>query len=777
MFNLLLSAFLGVLASKLMDNNPKIRKKRTMLYIIAIGVLMLLAIIYNLIGKLTDPPSLYIWLQKVISGWNENIFLQCASLATVIILILIVNANEQEMLSLKKYSKKILEFTSHIKEGSVVTLIAGDMDFLGKVPVEGENILQLMENNDEYNQLYEFRDKIKLRILCNNKLDQNDLQAIKDNTTSPEIFYSKYRKGRNFNNINFQQLLRIGKIKSDFGNSVELRFYNSEDDDKRLRARFIDETGIVYRKESEKSKILVKEALKEVLKNHTSLATILNSYQKKEDLYSVNYLNNQEVTYYKDMFDLKWNTCNLDECNKTVEFCEALFHYVQDDEPKYRMALVYVNSYEIARKGAKRKEFPPFGVLYLAASVKKEKGWKVDIISVDENTKNDELKWTDYDVIGLSIVSSYAYGVLKRCYNASNKKKDVVTIVGGYQAEKFCNEVFRDFDADLIFKGEGEDNIRKFCRHYSDRNFADINGIIYRDNQDKLISTAGRGVVDIDKIPEPARELLNTSDVVMKDRLAGTEKTMVHVLFSRGCPYDCVYCAANQDGKNKRIRYRDKRNIVKELRNLKSTYDIEGFSIIDDCFLTNQDKAIEICEYIAESKLGLVWSLASRVDHINDEILKALKKAGCIEIKFGVETGSDDLLKSMQKNVTISMAEEAIRNTKKHGIGVKLFIITGLPGETDETHNETKKFLDKLKKANLVDRVSLLRYTPLAGSYIYDHPTQYGINNKMLNIENFEKVSLYRKSHDWWVDRNRINNCNKWYNDLRSFIDDRWSED
>ena len=300
---------------------------------------------------------------------------------------------------------------------------------------------------------------------------------------------------------------------------------------------------------------------------------------------------------------------------------------------------------------------------------------------------------------------------------------------------------------------------------------------MYKDSKNKLISTEGRGIVDIDKIPEPARELLNTNDVVMKDRLAGTEISMAHILFSRGCPYKCVYCAANQDEKNEEIRYRDKRKIVKELENLKSTYNIEGFSIIDNCFLTNKDKAIEICKCITESKLGLAWSLAARVDHINDEVLEVLKKAGCIEIKFGIETGSDNLLNFMKKGVSVAMAEEAIRNTKKHGIGVKLFIITGLPGETDKIHNETKKFLNKLKTEKLVDRVSLLRYTPLAGSYIYDHPNKYGINNNKLNIENFEKVSLYRNSYDWWTDKKRIDDCNRWYDDLSSFIDNGWPED
>lgn len=131
----------------------------------------------------------------------------------------------------------------------------------------------------------------------------------------------------------------------------------------------------------------------------------------------------------------------------------------------------------------------------------------------------------------------------------------------------------------------------------------------------------------------------------MTDRLAGTELRMVHMLFSRGCIYNCFYCAAGQDNRIREIRYRNKFKIVEELQMLKNLYSIDGFSIIDDCFLTDQEKAIEICDYIADQNLNLKWSLAARVDSINDEVLTALRKSGCIEIKFGVETGSDLLLK------------------------------------------------------------------------------------------------------------------------------------
>lgn len=130
----------------------------------------------------------------------------------------------------------------------------------------------------------------------------------------------------------------------------------------------------------------------------------------------------------------------------------------------------------------------------------------------------------------------------------------------------------------------------------------------------------------------------------------------------------------------------------------------------------------------------------------------------------------------MNKGETVKQAEDAIRMTKNYGINVKLFIITGLPFESNDTHRQTKEFLDKMYLDKLVDRISLLRFTPLAGSYIYSQPDQFEVNKSSLGSKNFSKVSLYRKSSDWWTDKTRFKDCERWYKDMRKFIDERWSD-
>lgn len=772
----ILTTVFGASIEQLLEHR-KGNVNKLLIYIPLVLLFMILSGVYEVIGMYTakdklEAPEWYIFISGTINGFKKNILLQGILLIILLLFNVHLNMMDEHVLSFEKYSQKIRDFTSRVRNNGVIRIIAGDMDFFDEVNIPDAKISNRIENNEEYKQLSDLykEEHIKLEILCSHGLEKECelLNAILKDTISSEHLYSRFRTQTGLTESSFQQLLRIGKIKTDFKNSVEIRFYNDKSPDKGLRGRFIDGCGIIYRKEKEYKR------KKPELKKKFPFFRI---DKFTEELYSVNRLNDQENEYYMDMVQTKWQACDPKQCEKIVAFCEYLYRYINRSEPRFHMALVYVNSYEIARKKRRRKEFPPFGVMYLAACVRKNVEWDVDLIAIDENTSNDELKnWNKYDVIGYSIISSYAYNILKRCHNASVRKMDVVILAGGYQAEKFSNGVFRDFDADIIFRGEGEESIQEFCRCYDDRDYSSIGGVLYRSHQKHILVNGEPQCVDIDKIPLPARDLLDDEDVVMTDRLAGTELRMVHILFSRGCKNNCYYCAANQDCRVKTIRYRDKRKIVEELRWLKERYMIDGFSIIDDCFLTEKDKAIEICNYIAEQKLNLKWSLAARVDSIDDDILIALQNAGCIEIKFGVETGSNELLKKMNKGVTVQVSEEAINKTKSVGINVKIFIITGLPYESDRTHNETKAFLQKMYEKGLIDRISLLRFAPLAGSYIYSQPEKFGIKKSCLISDNFNKVSLYRKSYDWWNDRKRFSDCERWYKDMKAFIDARWGD-
>jgi len=200
---------------------------------------------------------------------------------------------------------------------------------------------------------------------------------------------------------------------------------------------------------------------------------------------------------------------------------------------------------------------------------------------------------------------------------------------------------------------------------------------------------------------------------------------------------------------------------------LKSKYNINGFAIIDDNFIINKKNVLEICHEITD--LNLSWSALSRIDTINNELLKTMKKAGLIEVKYGIESGNNTLLQSMGKNINIKQISDVLKITKNNGILVKIFIIHGFPGENNKTTKDTINFLHENK--SLIDRVSLFRFVPLPGSYIFSNHQKYNI----ILSENWDDYHIYHNDKHWWGSRKDYKILQESYKAIKDFIDNTWS--
>ena len=251
----------------------------------------------------------------------------------------------------------------------------------------------------------------------------------------------------------------------------------------------------------------------------------------------------------------------------------------------------------------------------------------------------------------------------------------------------------------------------------------------------------------------------------MTNRLSNTTLRMTHVMLAQGCPYSCNFCASQQ----KRTKYRSGWHIQKELIHLIKTYSIEGFAEVGDNFLVNKEKTRNICNIIAG--LDLKWSALSRVDTVDHSILETMYDAGCIEIKFGMESGSDKMLEAMGKNISLDQICNAIKLTNSVGIKVKVFLIHGYPGENMNTTNETIKLLEKMSL--LIERVSLFRFVPLPGSYVYKNYKKNGllISNTR---DDWRKSHIHHNHYHWWGTKKDFENLSKSYKKLNKFIADNW---
>jgi anaerobic magnesium-protoporphyrin IX monomethyl ester cyclase len=432
-----------------------------------------------------------------------------------------------------------------------------------------------------------------------------------------------------------------------------------------------------------------------------------------------------------------------------------------------RVVLLYPEVYDMARFKDKRKEFPPFGVLYLAAVIENA-GHDVTIEAVTPSRTRLDL--ASYDAAGFSLASSATYGLMLRARRESSFARHALIMVGGVHCNFYPESSLTDFAADLASYGESEETILEMLDRGAARDLGGIPGILWRGPAGDIRRNSARPLMrDIDQLPLPARHLLPASHVVLTDRLAGTDLRMAHVMFSRGCPFPCSFCAAGQT----RIQYRGGESARLELEHLIAAYGIEGFAIVDDNFIVNKAKVGDICDHIAS--LGLRWSALSRVDTIDAPLLARMAASGCIEIKYGMESGSEDLLRAMRKNTRREQIRCAVRATADAGIAAKVFIIHGFPGENQQTTDDTISLLTEL--APDLARVSLFRFVPLPGTQVYASPDAYGITGTHLQPGwdgDWSAFHIHHNTRRWWGTDAQWTQVETSYRRLSDFIEAIW---
>jgi radical SAM superfamily enzyme YgiQ (UPF0313 family) len=431
-----------------------------------------------------------------------------------------------------------------------------------------------------------------------------------------------------------------------------------------------------------------------------------------------------------------------------------------------KVVLLYPEVYDMARFREGRKEFPPFGVLYLGAVVEAA-GHDVRIRKVTPEAETLDL--SDFDAVGFSLASSATYGLMLDARRRARIRADALVMVGGVHANFYPEQSLIDFSAHVGAAGESEETILGILGRAGTRRFDGVPGVLWCDGGEVRREPSRPLLRDIDQLPLPARHLLPVEDFVLPDRLAGTELRMAHVMFSRGCPFPCTFCAAGQT----RIQYRSGASARRELTHLQSAYGIEGFAIVDDNFIVNKRKVADICESITD--LGLRWSALSRVDTVDSALLNTMAEAGCIEVKYGMESGSESLLKAMRKNTKREQIRRAVRATVEAGIAAKVFVIHGYPGENKETTDETIALLSELRPS--LARVSLFRFVPLPGTQVYEQAAAHRIRGTHLQPgwdHDWAKFHIHHNDRHWWGSEQDWAETQESYERLRDFIESAW---
>ncbi|MDP2313811.1 MAG: radical SAM protein [Pseudomonadota bacterium] len=433
-----------------------------------------------------------------------------------------------------------------------------------------------------------------------------------------------------------------------------------------------------------------------------------------------------------------------------------------------RVALIYPEVYDLARYRQKRKEYPPFGVLYLAA-VLEAGGHHVAVLKVTPDEGPLDLR--EYDVNAWSIPSSATYGLIKRARLKSSRMLGARDVVGGVHPNFFGRETLLDLRPDLVGTGDCEGIICDMVELPLGEARLLPGVWALGDDGEPRVSDGKPLALDLASLPLAARHLLPAEDVVMTDRLAGTDLRMAHVMFSRGCPFPCRFCAAADTG----IQYQSGARARAELRHLMGRYGISGFAIVDDNFVISRPKVIDVCRSIAD--LDLKWSALSRVDTVNEEVLGEMARAGCIEVKFGIESGSPAILKAMRKNTSPEQIRNAVTRAQAAGIGVKAFVVHGYPGENMETTAETVRLLRELSPC--ISRVTLFRFVPLPGTYVFNHPEEFNLHGTHRDPDwqgDWSKYHIYHNTEHWWGTDAEFLEVERSYAELQNFVASAWPD-
>ena len=227
---------------------------------------------------------------------------------------------------------------------------------------------------------------------------------------------------------------------------------------------------------------------------------------------------------------------------------------------------------------------------------------------------------------------------------------------------------------------------------------------------------------NLDELPFPDRRLLPI------DRY----KTPATVMGSRGCVAKCEFCASGAWGG---IKLRSPQNIVAELTEMKEQFDFDHICFIDNTFTANKERTFKVADAIIASGLDYTYSLETRVSNVNDELIKKLRQMNTIAIQFGVETGNDNVMKDIQKDISLDKVYTAVDTCLKHGLRVMCTFIIGHPTDTNETIQDTVNAIKKIKRMGGQAKIEIL--TPYPGTPVFLNRDEKGLVIKDWNYDHW----------------------------------------
>ncbi|MDD4869472.1 MAG: radical SAM protein [Kiritimatiellae bacterium] len=333
---------------------------------------------------------------------------------------------------------------------------------------------------------------------------------------------------------------------------------------------------------------------------------------------------------------------------------------------------------------------------------------------------------SEADIVGITCYTPELDEVEKLARRFKSVKPGVIIIVGGIHPTLHPEHFFYESSPfDFAVVGEGEITLCDLVRAIrSKTELSSVLGIVFYDkNKASLVITERRPVVEnLDDIAFPDYDGLDMNYYTSASpySIRGVFTRSFYVLSSRGCPSSCVFCVSKRlreyHGARHYERLRSPNSLYNEIKYLQEKYFIDAFYFIDDLFTLSKDNVRCFCELLRSKQNSLIWGCSSKVNTVDYDILKIMRDAGCIQIDFGVEKGSDTALASLKKGITVKQIKSTFSNCRNLGIRTFANMLVNTPGENEKDLCDMFNLLDEIRP----NIVSFNIFTPYPGCEIYD---------------------------------------------------------
>ncbi len=356
----------------------------------------------------------------------------------------------------------------------------------------------------------------------------------------------------------------------------------------------------------------------------------------------------------------------------------------------------------------------------------------------------------DYDLIGLSTSSTSFHHVISIAKRIKKRNPQITIIVGGPgpQTPSLAPSILEAFPCiDYLIPGEGEITVSKLIHCIQeDKVPLDLPGVYFRYNGTTIMNEPNAFIENFDELPISDFASMNVDNYIYGYK---NSESIIHIEQGRGCPFNCTYCSTCVFW-HRHPRSKSVSRVLKEMDIMNELYSLDNFSLINDCFNSNQNYLLEFCKQMKLAKKPYIWGCSLRVDIVTEETLDTLWDAGCRAFFAGIESGSERTQRLINKNLNLNHVVNILGYAARKGFHVRISFIIGFPEETREDLIETMKLHKNCLDIGVKEsHVNLL--TPLHGSQLLESGKYellfdgYGstLNNNIILDEHINYIQKY----------------------------------